>query len=500
MNAHTSETFYFIGIGGIGMSGIAEIMHGLNYRVAGSDQKESVITRRLQEKGIRISTDENADLPQQISTVVVSSAIREDHPQLAAARARSLPIMHRAGMLALLMRSKSTIAIAGSHGKTSTTSLGASVLTAGGLDPTVINGGVMTAFGSNAHLGKGDWMIVEADESDGSFVKLPATHVIITNMDPEHMDHYPSFDHVRQDFLRFIHQMPAQGLAILCHDHPEVKALIPHIQDRRWITYGLQEGAQVRAVNVQLSETGATFNVCIDSSLQTMCPNVSLTTLTNLSIQLLGIHNVQNALSIIALALELGLTETQIRAGLEASQGVNRRFTKTGEVKGITIIDDYAHHPVEIKAVLKAARLVTSQQIIAVFQPHRYSRLRDLYADFLAAFEEADQLLVLPVYSAGEDSIADISAALFVQDFHKAQQKSAIRCLNIQSQEELIQALTMPSSGQYALKPQDLILFLGAGDSTVWAQAFPTLLSQALGLLSQELNPNVSTGFTKRSA
>src|SRR5712691_12337469 len=370
---------HFVGIGGIGMSGIAEVLVNLGYTVKGSDVVDSANVNRLRDKGIAVAIGHKAENVDGADVLVVSSAIKRDNPELIAARAQRLPVVRRAEMLAELMRLKSCIAIAGTHGKTTTTSLVACLLEASHFDPTVINGGIINAYGTNARLGGGDWMVVESDESDGSFLRLPATIAVVTNVDPEHLDHYGTFDALRAAFVRFVENIPFYGFAVLCSDHPEVQALIPRVADRRIITYGLGANADVRAINLRLDRGGADFDVMIENR----ATNESRV-IVDMRLPMFGQHNVQNALAAIAVAQEMGLPDETIRRALGSFAGVKRRFTKTGEAHGITVIDDYGHHPVEIAAVLRAARQAYggSGRVIAVMQPHRYTRLGALKDEF----------------------------------------------------------------------------------------------------------------------
>src|SRR5690349_16514331 len=404
---------HFVGIGGIGMSGIAEVLCNLGYMVTGSDVSDSANVKRLREKGIKVAVGHRAENIEGADVVVVSSAIKRDNPELITARAKRLPVVRRAEMLAELMRLKSCVAIAGTHGKTTTTSLVASLLDAGGLDPTVINGGIINAYGTNARLGGGDWMVVESDESDGSFLRLPAVIAIVTNVDPEHLDHYGTFDALRDAFVRFVEDIPFYGFAVLCTDHPEVQALIPRIADRRIVTYGLGVNADVRAANVRLDRGGADFDVLV----QNRATNETRT-IVDLRLPMFGQHNVQNALAAIAVAQEMGLPDETIRRALGSFGGVKRRFTKTGEAHGITVIDDYGHHPVEIAAVLRAARQAYggSGRVIAVMQPHRYTRLASLKAEFASCFVDADTVIIADVYAAGETPIEGINRDMLVGD------------------------------------------------------------------------------------
>ncbi len=381
---------HFVGIGGIGMSGIAEVLLNHGYRVQGSDLKSSKITKRLEELGAEVFIGQRAENLENAEVVVISSAIKPGNPELDTARARGLPVVRRAEMLAELMRLKSNIAIAGTHGKTTTTTMVAELLVHGHIDPTVINGGIIHAYGSNARMGQGEWMVVEADESDGTFNRLPATIAVVTNIDPEHMEHWGDFDTLRQGFLDFVSNIPFYGLAVCCTDHPEVQALVGKVTDRRVVTYGFNAQADVRAVNLHYKGGVAHFDIELHHE------NARI---EGCSLPMPGDHNVSNALSAVAVARHLGMKREEIRAALAAFGGVNRRFTKVGEVDGVTIIDDYGHHPVEITAVLKAARQACEGRVIAVHQPHRFSRLHDLFEDFCACFNEADVWLELQMFS-----------------------------------------------------------------------------------------------------
>src|SRR5712672_663275 len=373
----TIGTIHFVGIGGIGMSGIAEILHNLGYVVRGSDLSESGNVQRLRGLGIPVEIGHKAENLGEAQVVVVSSAVKKDNPEVLAARARLVPVVRRAEMLGELMRLKWSVAVGGTHGKTTTTSMVAAMLDAGGLDPTVINGGIINAYGTNARLGAGDWMVVESDESDGSFLRLPATIAVVTNVDTEHLDHYGTFDALRDAFVRFVENIPFYGFAVMCFDHPEVQALIPRVADRRIITYGLGANADVRAINLRLDRGGADFDVMIENR----ATNESRT-IAGLRLPMFGQHNVLNALAAVAVAQEMGLPDETIRRALAGFAGDKRRFTKTGEAHGITVIDDYGHHPVEIAATLRAARQAYggSGRVIAVMQPHRYTRLSSLKA------------------------------------------------------------------------------------------------------------------------
>ena len=457
---------HFVGIGGIGMSGIAEVLHNLGYRVQGSDIAESANTRRLGEIGIKVAIGHRADNIAHAQVVVVSSAVKKDNPEVLAARARLLPVVRRAEMLGELMRLKWSIAIGGTHGKTTTTSMVAAMLDAGDLDPTVINGGIINAYGTNARLGGGDWMVVESDESDGSFLRLPATIAVVTNVDPEHLDHYGTFDALREAFVRFVENIPFYGFAVLCTGHPEVQALIPRIADRRIVTYGLGGTADVRAINLRLDRNGADFDVMIESR----TTNESRV-IEGLRLPMFGQHNVQNALAAIAVAQEMGLPDDTIRRALSTFSGVKRRFTRTGEAHGITVIDDYGHHPVEIAAVLRAARHAYggSGRVIAVMQPHRYTRLASLKAEFATCFGDADTVIVADVYAAGETPIEGVNRDMLVNLVRKAGHRD-------------VTALggpgDLPGLVWQIARPGDVVVCLGAGNITAWAHALPGQIQQ----------------------
>ena len=447
-------TIHFIGIGGIGMSGIAEVMHILGYKVQGSDVAESYVVEGLREAGIPVAIGHHADNLGDAAVVVVSTAIRKDNPELVCAYERRIPVVRRAEMLAELMRLKSTVAVAGTHGKTTTTSMIAAMLDAGGIDPTVINGGIINAYGSNARLGSSDWMVVEADESDGSFLRLDGTIAVVTNIDPEHLDHYGSFERVKDAFVEFVENVPFYGAALLCVDHPEVQTIIPRLRDRRVITYGFAAQADVRGDNVRPVPGGNVFDVL----LRDRSGNVS--TITGIELPMPGRHNVQNALAAVGVASELGIPHETIARGFEKFGGVKRRFTKVGEVEGVTIIDDYGHHPVEIRAVLAAAREGAQGRVIAVAQPHRYTRLRDLMDDFQGAFNDADIVYVAPVYAAGEEPIEGIDAEALVEGLK-------------QRGHRMVRAVEGPGDLCRQLRDiaarGDMVICLGAGDITKWA-------------------------------
>ena len=450
---------HFVGIGGIGMSGIAEIMHNLGYRVQGSDIAAGANTERLLKLGVPVAIGHDAANLGEAAVVVVSSAIDGRNAEIVEARARQLPIVRRAEMLAELMRLKWSVAIGGTHGKTTTTSLVAALLAAGDLDPTVINGGILNAYGTNAHLGAGDWMVVEADESDGTFVKLPATAAVVTNIDPEHLDHYGSFDAVRAAFLQFVENIPFYGFAALCLDHPEVQSLSAKVQDRRIVTYGFNRQADVQGVIWEIKPEGARFDVEYRAH-----RGAAPVRFTNLFLPMVGEHNVQNALAAIAIALRLGISGDAIRKGLAGFEGVKRRFTRTGAAGGITVIDDYGHHPVEIAAVLRAARSACTGQVIAVVQPHRYSRLGDLMEEFCTCFNDAEHVLVSPVYAAGEDPIEGVSHDALVEGLKAHGHRGAA---TFETPEELAARVLALAADN------DMVICLGAGSITRWATDLP---------------------------
>ncbi|AFK56850.1 UDP-N-acetylmuramate--L-alanine ligase [Tistrella mobilis] len=464
----TIGTLHFVGIGGIGMSGIAEILQGLGYDVQGSDIAENANVRRLRAKGVRVAIGHAAENIANAAVVVVSSAIRQDNPELVEARRRFLPVVRRAEMLAELMRLKSAVAVGGTHGKTTTTSLVAAVLDAGDIDPTVINGGIINAYGTNARPGEGEWMVVEADESDGSFLKLPATIAIVTNIDPEHLDHYRSFAAVREAFRTFVENIPFYGLAVLCSDHAEVQALIGQIQDRRIVTYGFNPQADIRAVDVRHDVDGARFTAVIRDRRAGSERRVA-----DLHLAMHGPHNVQNALSAIAVADELGIPDEAVRKALAGFAGVKRRFTVTGEANGVRVIDDYGHHPVEIAAVLRAARGVArDHKVVAVVQPHRYSRLMSLFEEFCTCFNDADTVVVADVYAAGETPIEGIDRDALIEGLRARGHRHVVALDGPETLAAVVKPLV--SSG-------DMVVCLGAGNITAWAEKLPRELAAAEG-------------------
>ncbi len=447
-------TIHFVGIGGIGMSGIAEVMHILGYKVQGSDVAENYIVEGLKKQGIPIAIGHNVDNLGDAAVVVVSTAIKKDNPEVECAYERRIPVVRRAEMLAELMRLKSTVAVAGTHGKTTTTSMIAALLDAGGIDPTVINGGIINAYGSNARLGSSDWMVVEADESDGSFLRLDGTLAVVTNIDPEHLEHYGGFEQVKDAFVEFVENVPFYGAAFLCVDHPEVQSIIPRLRDRRVVTYGFAAQADIRGDDVRPYPGGNRFDVVIrDRAGQ-------LRTIEGVELPMPGRHNVQNALAAIGVAAELGIPDETIARGFKEFSGVKRRFSKVGEVEGVTIIDDYGHHPVEIKAVLSAAREGAQGRVIAVMQPHRYTRLHDLMDEFQGAFNDADIVFVTPVYAAGEEPIEGVDSAALVEGLKQRGHRAA---QTVEDVDEVCRKLRdIAARG-------DMVICLGAGDITKWA-------------------------------
>ncbi len=452
-------TLHFIGIGGIGMSGIAEILHNLGYRVQGSDVAENANVQRLRQLGIEVVIGQRAENLGDAQVAVASSAIKESNPELVAARDGFIPVVRRAEMLGELMRLKWSVAVGGTHGKTTTTSLIAAVLDAADYDPTVINGGIINAYGTNARLGDGDWMVVEADESDGTFVKLPATVAVVTSIDPEHMDFYGSEEVLHDAFEAFVENIPFYGFAVLCIDHPAVQGLIGRIEDRRIVTYGFSPQADVRGLEVAVGEQKTTFDLAITGH-----PAGEERTLVGLELPMVGRYNVQNALAAAAVANEMGIPDDVLRKGLAAFGGVKRRFTRTGEAGGITIIDDYAHHPVEIAAVLEAARQSTEGQVIAVVQPHRYTRLSELFEGFCTCFNDADHVIVADVYPAGETPI---------EGADRDGLAAGLRSRGHRQVTALTDPSVLPGLIADLGAAGDLVICLGAGNITAWANALP---------------------------
>ncbi|GHA15870.1 UDP-N-acetylmuramate--L-alanine ligase [Devosia pacifica] len=454
---------HFVGIGGIGMSGIAEILHNQGYKVQGSDAAANANVQRLRDMGISVKIGQSPENLGEATVVVISSAIRKDNPELVAARARGLPIVRRAEMLAEIMRFKNAIAIGGTHGKTTTTTLVATLLDSAKLDPTVINGGIINAYGTNARLGAGEWMVVEADESDGTFVKLPADVAVVTNIDPEHLDHYHDFEGVKRAFHTFVENVPFYGFAVMCLDHPEVQALVGEIRDRRVITYGRNPQADVRLVDLENVDGVSHFAVEIRDRIR-----MTHLRIEGLELPMPGEHNALNATAAIAVADQLNVSADAIRKGLKAFSGVSRRFTTTGVVDGVTIIDDYGHHPVEITSVLRAARQSARRDVIAVVQPHRYTRLRDLFDDFSACFNDADTVIVAPVYAAGEQPIEGVTAEELVARIRARGHRNVMA---INGPEDLAPLLSERAADG------DYVVCLGAGNITQWAGALPDELA-----------------------
>lgn len=459
-------TIHFIGIGGIGMSGIAEVMHNLGYSVQGSDVADGYVVEGLRAKGIKVMIGHKAENLGDAAVVVTSTAIKRGNPEVELALETRIPVIRRAEMLAELMRLKSTVAVAGTHGKTTTTSMVAALLDAGGVDPTVINGGIINSYGSNARLGNSDWMVVEADESDGSFLRLDGTIAVVTNIDPEHLDHYGSFDRVKDAFVEFVGNVPFYGAAMLCLDHPEVQAILPRVQDRRIVTYGFSAQADIRGENVQPIPGGNRFDVQIRER------DGSIRRIEGIEMPMPGRHNVLNAMAAIGVALQMGIDDPTIQTGFAKFGGVKRRFTKVGEIEvgdgKATVIDDYGHHPVEIKAVLAAAREGAKGRVIAVVQPHRFTRLRDLMDEFQQAFNDADIVYAAPVYTAGEQPIEGVDSAALVAGLKRRGHRNAA---TVADADDLTSTLASD------IQPDDMVICLGAGDITKWAAGLASAIS-----------------------
>jgi UDP-N-acetylmuramate--alanine ligase len=451
-------TIHFIGIGGIGMSGIAEVMHNMGYQVQGSDVAEGYVIQHLRDLGIKVMIGHKPENLGDAAVVVTSTAIKRGNPEVELALERRVPVIRRAEMLAELMRLKSTVAVAGTHGKTTTTSMVAALLDAGGIDPTVINGGIINSYGSNARLGSSDWMVVEADESDGSFLRLDGTLAVVTNIDPEHLDYYGSFDRVKDAFVEFIENTPFYGAALLCLDHPEVQAILPRVQDRRIVTYGFSAQADIRGENVLPIPGGNRFDVQVRER------DGSTRRIEDITLPMPGRHNVSNAMAAIGIALQMGIDDATIRAGFAGFGGVKRRFTRVGEIDvgggQAIVIDDYGHHPVEIRAVLAAAREGAKGRVIAVVQPHRFTRLRDLMDDFQQAFNDADIVYAAPVYAAGEVPIEGVDSSALVAGLKRRGHRAA---------QPVADAAALAAALAGDLQPDDMIVCLGAGDITKWA-------------------------------
>ena len=455
-------TIHFVGIGGIGMSGIAEVMRNLGYTVQGSDIAAGANVKRLEALGISVAIGHAAENVANADVVVISSAVNPDNPEVVAARSNLVPVVRRAEMLAELMRLKWAVAVGGTHGKTTTTSLISTIFDAAGYDPTVINGGIINAYGTNARLGGGEWMVVEADESDGTFVKLPATIAVVTNIDPEHLDFYGDFDTLKRAFQTFIENIPFYGFAALCIDHPEVQAMIGQITDRRIVSYGISPQAEIRGENLRQGPGGAVFDVHLSRR------SSSDKRIEGVRLPMFGDHNVSNALAGIAVATEMGIPSETVIEGLASFTGVKRRFTKTGEADGISVIDDYGHHPVEILAVLRAARSATQGRVIAVVQPHRYSRLENLFEEFCSCFNDADTVIVADVHAAGEASLEGVNRDALV---------AGLRTRGHRSVEVLESPEQLPALVSSIAAPGDLVVCLGAGTITNWAHDLPAALA-----------------------
>jgi len=449
------------------MSGIAEILHNLGYRVQGSDLSENANVLRLRELGIPIAIGHGIDNLQDAEVIVVSSAVKADNVEVAAARAKHLPVVQRAEMLGELMHLKVAIAVGGTHGKTTTTSLIAALLDGAYMDPTVVNGGIINAYGTNARLGEGEWIVVEADESDGTFVKLPATVAVVTNIDREHLDFYGSFEKLRNAFVRFVENIPFYGFAVLCIDDPEVKAMIPNVSDRRLVTCGLSPQADIRGTNIRLTPEATYFDVTLTDR-----GRGKETTFEGLRLPMPGVHNVKNALAMVAIANELQIEEATLRAALTEFGGVKRRFTHTGTVGGVSVIDDYGHHPVEIAAVLASARAITSGRVIAVFQPHRYSRVNCLFEDFCTAFNDADTVIVSDIYAAGESPLKGVHRDAIIEGLCAHGHHNVLALEEPKALGPLVHNI---------VKKGDYVVCLGAGDVTIWAQSLPVELAKLSG-------------------
>ena len=456
-------TIHFVGIGGIGMSGIAQVLHNLGYVVQGSDIAEGANVQRLRASGIKVMVGHDAANLGDARVVVTSTAVKRDNPEVVQARTRLIPVVRRAEMLAELMRLRWSIAIGGTHGKTTTTSLVAAVLDSARLDPTVINGGIIEAYGSNTRMGEGDWMVVEADESDGSFLRLPAVIAVVTNMDPEHLDHWGTSDAMMAAYDQFVSNIPFYGFAVLCVDHPNVQQMIPRLSDHRVITYGFSPQADVRAERMVADKRGATFEVMVADRARNRSRKMG-----PFRLPMLGSHNVQNALAAIAVAVEMEIDEATIRSALAGFRGVKRRFTRTGEAGGITVVDDYGHHPVEIAAVLKAARQAGARDVVAIVQPHRYSRLQTLFAEFCTCMNDAGTVIIADVYAAGETPIEGFDRDGLVDGLRASGHRSVVPLPGPEHLAEMVHAIA---------RSGDFVICLGAGTITNWAQALPEQLA-----------------------
>jgi UDP-N-acetylmuramate--alanine ligase len=436
---------HFVGIGGVGMSGIAEVLHNLGYQISGSDLKESEHTNRLQGLGVAVRIGHDAANVRGADVVVRSSAVPSENPEIGAAATHSIPIIQRAEMLAELMRMKYGVAVAGTHGKTTTTSMVATVLAKGGLDPTMVIGGRLDALGSNAKLGQGEFMVAEADESDGSFLKLSPTIAVVTTVDAEHLDYYRDLQHIKESFLEFVNKVPFYGSAVLCVDQREIRDLLPRVQ-KRVVSYALETPADLIAEGVSLHGLSSTFKVRFKGE-----------PLGELRLRVPGAHNVSNALAAVAVGLELDIGFSAIRAALAEFSGVARRFQVKGTPQDIMVVDDYAHHPAEIQATLKAARAGFQRRLLAVFQPHRYTRTRALLAEFPGAFDLADRVCVTEVYPAGESPIVGVSGRQIADGIAR---RGRPEVLFIERKEDVAKVVTELA------RPGDLVITMGAGD--IW--------------------------------
>jgi UDP-N-acetylmuramate--alanine ligase len=442
---------HFIGIGGIGMSGIAEVLATHGYKIQGSDLKQSKIIERLQNIGIKVFLTQEAKNLRNVDVVVVSSAIGINNLELIEAQAKNIPVVSRAEMLAELMRMKSNVSVAGTHGKTTTTTMIAALLDSGGLDPTVINGGIINAYGSNARIGIGDWMVVEADESDGSFLKLPSTVSVVTNIDPEHLEYYGSFEALKEAFFRFLSNIPFYGLAVLCADDKDILGLIKKVNNRRIVTFGLNEGADLRAKNIVYKNNNTKFDIeFLDSS----------TDFKNLNFPMVGEHNILNVLAAVAVARHLRIEDSEIRKGLIEFKGVGRRFTNLGTFKNVTIIDDYAHHPTEINATLRAAKQSSNGRVLAIHQPHRFSRLSNLFDEFSKCFDDADIIGITPIFAAGENSIEGVTSDKLISRLSINYSNPVVK---IEDEKSLLSFVITHA------KPNDIVVLMGAGSISGWA-------------------------------
>ncbi len=453
-----TKRIHFVGIGGIGMSGIAEVLLTLGYQVTGSDLADSEIVARLRSLGATVFIGHEASQAGGADVVVTSSAIRADNPEVVAAREAAIPVIPRAEMLAELMRMKEGIAVAGTHGKTTTTSLIAAVLARAGMDPTTVVGGRVNGLGTNARLGAGRIMVVEADESDGSFLRLTPTIGVVTTIDEEHLDYYRDIEHIKDTFVEFINKVPFYGLAVLCLDQPHIQGLLPRVV-RRYVTYGLGGAADYTAKRIEVEQTETRFVACLREK-----------ELGAVSLQMIGVHNVYNALAAIAVGMELDVDVPVIRDALWEFGGVERRFQIKGEVRDILVVDDYGHHPVEIKATLAAAKAAyADRRLVVVFQPHRYTRTKLLLRDFFTAFNDADVVMVTPIYRAGEDPIPGVHAGQIADGIKQCGHRDVRFVPGKEAVPEVLSS---------SVRPGDLVLTLGAGDIS---KVGDTLLRQLRG-------------------